>query len=435
LVAALDPFHDNQLPNLAGYPDVVTTPSVIHCIKQSTVLAAPGGAADWCAQIVVYPWALQASLRDQRILSGNRFDSTQAMGTIRLFDNISIRTAAGSGPILLDTAQTAGLSMPVDIMDGLGRVVGMGLEIQNVSSELNTQGSCTTYRMQGSQTKWNSWSRDVTVGGVPHQPGYTTSCFALEHGPETSSQVMLLPGTRSWPAKEGCYMVIPIGQDNQPAIPLPVNPIIPETDWQQVMGGQFVLAPDAANPLNNKLIPCPVTGAIFDGLSALTVLKVQVVWYYEQFPGYRSSLVTLAKPSCEFDPVALQFYTEVLNKLPVAVPSSWNAAGDWFWDVVTAIKDHAAEVGNMLGGAPGKAIGMAASTLAGWGRDRYLTAPGTGGSSAPKKKKPNPNPIKQNLQTAVEPKKKTPQELARMTKEQRREYTMAMQRAAAARKK
>jgi hypothetical protein len=132
-----------------------------------------------------------------------------------------------------------------------------------------------------------------------------------------------------------------------------------------------------ANIASLHVAPIALTGSIFSGLSPTSSLQLSVVWYYEDFPSPVSDILTLAKPSCEYDPVALKMYTEVLNKLPVVVPANWNPAGEWFWDVVTAIREHAASVGTMIGGAPGAVIGKAASTVAGWAQDRYMTAPGS----------------------------------------------------------
>jgi hypothetical protein len=128
-----------------------------------------------------------------------------------------------------------------------------------------------------------------------------------------------------------------------------------------------------------------LVGIIATGNNPNSKFTLKVVWYYEEFPDIQSDVLTLATPSCQYDPLALQIYSECLNSLPVAVPSSWNEAGDWWWDVVSAIKDHAGTLGGLLGGPTGAAIGQAAGTVAGWARDKYMTAPGTGGSSVPQK--------------------------------------------------
>jgi hypothetical protein len=38
LIATLDPFHDAQIQNLAGYPDIEVSPSLVRMVKQSLTL-------------------------------------------------------------------------------------------------------------------------------------------------------------------------------------------------------------------------------------------------------------------------------------------------------------------------------------------------------------------------------------------------------------
>jgi len=55
---ALDPFHDQQLDNLRGYPDVATEPTVVVKIRQAITVSAPPGleeGATWDCHMVLSP--------------------------------------------------------------------------------------------------------------------------------------------------------------------------------------------------------------------------------------------------------------------------------------------------------------------------------------------------------------------------------------------
>jgi hypothetical protein len=355
-----------------------------------------------------------------------------------VYSNVSVITKETSAVINYGDVESTGLNIPSGDQAGLGRLVGMGIELVNISSELHKQGNLTMFRGHGLQDTNVTWTRE-DADGI-----YQTASFRpLDKPPDNAAEAMLLPGTRSWGAKDGCYMVVSFSGNNVPTQPQPVSPIFLGTDTEFEVSSQNdasqVVADDPNGMYFNRLTPANVCGIFIEGQSSDSVFKLQAVWYYESFPSAASNLITLAKPSCEHDPIALNFYTEVLNRLPVAVPSNWNAAGDWFWDVVTAIKDHAADVGQMIGGTPGKAIGMAATTLAGWGRDRYLTPPGSAGTGAPKQKskkqkqqnnQPPPLPSWPPKSVVVADRGPTPAELARMTKAQRRAVTQRQQRQA-----
>lgn len=389
MIAALDPFHDNQLQNLAGYPDVVTTPSIVRHVKQTKVLTAPDGDEIWGAHVTVWPWMSPVALRSWDTLGGNIL-SNIATGGPETFDQVTVCTYNDGDPSswIGDSLRTEfGMSLPNNVQSGMGRLVGMGLEIQNTSSDLYKQGSMICYRSQGLQRDNVTWTRDI--GPTGDAAGQSASCRPLVAPPLTPSEATLTPGSRTWPAKEGCYIVVPFAGDNAPTIAQPISPIFPNTyseyDTGSTNTGESVCCevPDNSRKYT-RLAPINVVGAFFSGLSPQTTLQVTVIWYYESFPSPKSELISLAKPSCEFDPVALQLYTEVLNRLPVGVPSDWNASGDWFWDVVTAVKDYAGKIGGMIGGAPGEMVGNAAATVAGWARDRYMTAPGSGGNGVPR---------------------------------------------------
>jgi len=65
----------------------------------------------------------------------------------------------------------------------------------------------------------------------------------------------------------------------------------------------------------------------------------------EVFPTSGSVLSTFSKPSCEYDPVALEIYSRLAYRAPVGVEVKFNGLGDWFIDGINAVKDVAMSVG------------------------------------------------------------------------------------------
>jgi len=86
-----------------------------------------------------------------------------------------------------------------------------------------------------------------------------------------------------------------------------------------------------------------IAGAYFSGLSNSTTLTVNIIHYFERFPSIDIpsdvNLVVLAKPSCRYDPKALELYSAVIRHMPVGVPQRFNGLGDWFREAVQTAKD------------------------------------------------------------------------------------------------
>jgi hypothetical protein len=207
----------------------------------------------------------------------------------------------------------------------------------------------------------------------------TATQFVLP--PTTIAQAMLFSGSRQWKAAEGSYSVVAfLGQDNPPIAVSYDQPIfLTQQDTIPLNYSSFLLGTPATSALGSqpvRLTPTHMSGVIYSGLSASSTLTLNLNFYYETFPSSSTSqLVTLAKPSCVYDPEALGFLSKTLNRLPVGVPAYMNAEGSWFSDIVDTLASFAGPIGAALGGPAGGALGMA---LGGAGKalSHYLTAPG-----------------------------------------------------------
>jgi len=181
--------------------------------------------------------------------------------------------------------------------------------------------------------------------------------------PQNTAEAVLLPGTRTWEAKDGCYVVSSFHTTENPATLIaPKMPVITSVDIDDLEG---VIASSAVN----AMIPGPTvgtssirdvvgfrifnihqSGAILSGLSASTSITINWNVYLETFPSNaEADILPLATPSCEFDPDVLDLYSRVMVKLPVGVPVRENGLGDWFLDAVTSAAKY---VGPVLSALP-----------------------------------------------------------------------------------
>lgn len=392
-------MHDNRLENLTGWPDAVANPSIVRNVKQSLDIIT---ATSENVHIVAWPWL-------GRLDAGNYVQTGATVslpgGPVLSIPSVAVYKATVGADFSYSAAPADGLVYPATMHTGLGRLVGMGLELVNTTAPINRSGSIYCWRLPGyAQEEPVNYVTGPTLLRV----GIGKNCSTPPYNVE---QATLISGTRIWASEEGAYMVVPFEGDNEPQYPTQAGPIISTNDANGpiVPGTNNVRNVITTNMTTlsqaNRLIPTALTGILLTGNNTNSKFTLHVNWYYEEFPDTESPVLTLATPSCEYDPVALEAYTQVINSLPIAVPSSWNEAGEWWNDVVTAIRNHASSIGAMLGGPAGAAIGTAASTIAGWAQDRYMTTPGTGGTGVPKRqKKGQPkNPGQNRVPTVQEP--------------------------------
>lgn len=391
LTFALDPMHDNQIIHLSGWPDQSTAPSISRAVKKTLTVRTnqPVGQL-WDASIVVWPWLATPVLYTYNSPGFNVMTEPPLGGPVTP-NQVSAYCVPANGPVAYEGAPTSGVSIgiPSD-MNGQGRCIAMGFEIFNATAEIYKQGSVVVWRQAVNMGE--SETTQFKTGAVVTNVASTKT---IVEPPRTATDAYLLPGSRQWKAADGCYVVVPFsGLDNPAKPPEAIAPLVVigadrkagPSQAQSIMTG-----PGTSADVTNKLIPINQVGAYFSGLSDQTILTVNVIWYYEYFPSvYDQVMLPLARPSCEPDYNALKMYAEMLNTLPVGVPFDWNAEGDWWWDVVSGIREHAGTIGSLFGG-PGTLIGTAASAAAAAYQDGYMTAPSAKKPAQPGKR-PKPKP-------------------------------------------
>lgn len=263
---ALDPFHDLQLDNLRGYPDVNTEPTVIVKVRQAIELSAPAGLpanTNWDCHIVLSPidWAkpngnvtnvntqdagynVAAQVHPQGKGAGYPAGQIEQVGaasgnvnavTSRL-DGLVINSVPAGLPNDGDMTFTPGHcpSVPAggysveninldkyldyDTTDlGVYRLVYSGFEVVNTTAQIYKQGAVTVYEYGHS---YENAQATIPFSEVADSTGQSTvvpnslATNQFRSPPNTIAEAKIMPGAHTWAAQDGCYCTAKFQGDN-----------------------------------------------------------------------------------------------------------------------------------------------------------------------------------------------------------------------------
>jgi len=413
LIAACDPFHDEDM-RLDGYPDLLTSGTVVQLVKKTIQLTVPTtgrGAVtasnNWDCSIALFPSCVNSNVVQSQVAdaSGNlsvAITSTGPYSTGALSIN-----AGPQGQALwpnLATQTPVATSQQLDMSEyvkGSVRVIGMGFEVINTTSDLNKQGQVTAWRMPtlGTPTTYHaqfSLAPNVDIA---------FPAIINRFPPGTLADAQLLYGSRSWAAGEGAYVVSRQNDIVNPIyMPDTTNFVYTGTDVSAT--GSHTVYTDQAFVLTGNIqpadvhLPFDISGVHFTGLSFTTTLTVNVRWLVERIPGpSETDLVVLATPSAPFDPLALELYCKCLRSMPPGVMLRENPLGEWFRNALSKVAEYAPVVlgkisqlaplvgAGLSGVLPGAgAIGQMVGTAAGVGSQIFAHTPLMGSSQSNNRK-------------------------------------------------
>jgi hypothetical protein len=374
-------MHDLQLKDLCGWPDLESSASIVRNIKQSLAVSKPGAlpAGNWDCYIVQFS-TLEAQT-GQRTFTRGAANEGNNKGTINATTSnhggLKVYAVPTGTALDLQTSVVVGtINVGASFLEGASRMISNGFEVINTTAPLNRQGQVTVYRQDQGKAQTQTFTTGTTA----------FSAVPLRRPPEDIGQAMLLPGSRTWEAEKGAYVVTGfLGQDNPPLFPTYATPAYNLDANDEDSIGTVNTTNVAINNVDNtggiarvpptKFHPIHQSGAIFTGLSEETTLTVFNNCYIESFPGpSQPDIVVLATPSAVYDPVALEILSQAMSRLPVGVPSEQNAFGDWFMSAVESVANFVTPVAMALG-MPGVAAVSGAAGLAAGAVKNYLAAP------------------------------------------------------------
>jgi len=381
LIGCCDPYHDKPL-NICGYPDVNEAASVTQVVKLSQQFSAPAsaGTGNWDMHIHQFPWLAGFGSGNAPPILG-----VTDNGTNLTINSATVSSGSGWGGLSVDSVpagsptfhySNTSITQPFNTqlnpyLVGEWRLIGMGFEVINTTSELNVQGLVTCYRYPMASLDSGSTIPVVMFNNIVSSVGASTFGYPVvvktAAPPDNAGGALLLADSRQWKAKEGAYVVSTLNDDELPtgsnnvSLQLALN----STDNTAGIGvKQAITAPALLGPI---LIPpppaaqtntisllasaqCDLTcfnhsGAYFNGLSNSSTLQVNAIYIVERFPTFlETDLVVLAKHSCRYDAAAMELYSEVIRQMPVGVPQKMNGLGEWFSDAVSAASDFISPV-------------------------------------------------------------------------------------------
>jgi hypothetical protein len=385
LIAACDIFHDSDLC-LAGFPDLISASTVVQLVKKQIQIAVPTTGAgavtspnNWDANITLYPLLNPQQVVTSELVDVNGFVTNPLTTTNNLTTGGLVCAAGPSGSQLYPTVASVQATWPATYTSigapeygkGNCRIIAMGFEVVNTTSQLNKQGQATVYRMPNFSTLQNYYKNVATTPAVIQSSTTENNRFP----PATIADAQLLYGTRSWEAGEGCYVPSRLSSVENPLLQPSTMP-----DWYSAYDRQAgPTAPNSvvwsvggatnADVANGPNIHAPfdLSGVYFTGLSFTTTLTVNIRWLIERMPGpQETDLVVLATPSAPYDPLALELYTYCMRDMPPGVRLAENPLGEWFKAALAKAADFIPQVGSALGtlipgaGAIGAGLGAAA---------------------------------------------------------------------------
>lgn len=420
--SALDPFHDFQLDNFRGYPDISTEPTVVVKVRQSKTISAPSGLAEgatWDCHFALSPVdyaqpgvGIESTIRGVRTEPGRgehagavKYVSPTHGGSIvtSRMDGLMINSVPSDGPegtnmtftpghcgTTDDRYQLQGIHLDdfveFDSTDlGVYRLVYSGFEVVNTTAQIAKQGAVTVYEY-GNSYEMAAKHEESTIISTPN------TWFRCP--PNTLAEAKIMPGAHTWAAQDGCYNTAKFQTDNpfQSATQrnftfsqnndtapgesgyLTASPSDTSKSYGSFASNNSALAPSGETPVpTTHFSRMNTTGAYFTGLSSTTTLFVTWRVGLERLPAANKPMfLALAQPSAAFDPNALVLYNLVANALPPGCPQGYNDAGKWFAWIAEKAKSAIPSVypivrtAAMLAGVMGRPlIGGALGALAG----------------------------------------------------------------------
>ncbi len=358
LIRAVDPFHDLPV-EIEGFPDGQMGQSVVQTIPLSIEISRPStvpSTDNWDCLIHIDD-SPSAHTNSSCFINRN---------TVYGAGDVSFQGYAPSGgltcvtgpsganltfvPSVGSTVEYSSLQAPSASLMDPARVIAQAFEVRNTTAELFKQGDVIVF-----EQPLNSRDYPVSLTQVDtYPPTIFTTAFSVKARtlpPRSQQEATILPSSRRFEAREGCYVVGALESlDNEPAIGAPTSTLLydhsnsPDGPWPD-SGTTVYVRGDATSFANVRLIqptlmtPFGRRGAYFSGLSPETTLKVNYKVTIERFPSSTSPVINFARPTPTRDTVALEVYTEILNRMPVGVPVSENGLGDWFTGAVAEIID------------------------------------------------------------------------------------------------
>lgn len=390
LKIALDPFHDTQVAHLEGVPDLSDSPSVVQCIKQTMTCSVPPNLTTgqtWDLHLVDLPWDNLQNMSNCSIGSSTAIPFTGSNDPVNFNiagvpSTVAARAIGGLTAMAVLTGNSTNISLvqnntgtpgsyyksltiPSAYTNGNYRKIASGFEGISVGPALYKSGTVYCYRQavptNDNSSDWSVNSYNATTGANVYSTRVDVLPFS---GPPTNiADADLLPGTRSWEAMKGAYVVSRFNTSKAPrfsnnfAQPLMIDSYTSNNTslYHTVSTPTSITYGGGTTPPTAYVYDSCVwnnqdmSGIYFSGLNAQDVITVNYNVYIERFPTISDlNLIVLATPSPQMDDAAMSLYSAISREMPVGVPQEENGLGDWFSGIVNTISSVVSPIARMI---------------------------------------------------------------------------------------
>ena len=363
LMAAIDPFHDKPLA-IAGYPDGTPGKSLVQCIKLSADIAKPvnlPAGATWDVMLSTSNFLCgKTGLPFLNVAGGGWYNinTGSSLFTNMCTGGLTINKAISGSDLSIVSStvatQTSTFLQPsAEFLEGRLRVLAMGFEVANTSSELYKNGSVTVFEIpqETPEERFTVMLGDGSGSAQPMTVAGAFSALKVARMPSSIAQATQITGSQTWEAQDGCYCVArQNGLYNPATTPKQVAPMMVYSDsGQPYPSPPLTVAFDTINlpgvplraPLDSYSIPFHSKGAYFTNLNENSTLRVMYNVWIERFPTPSEvNFLSLATESCDYDPQALEAWATIAGDAPAGVLFKENGLGDWFTGQVASLIDH-----------------------------------------------------------------------------------------------
>lgn len=152
VIAALDPFHDLQIQHLRGIPDYETQPSIIRTVKQSFQITSSGAGN----AIMIYHWPILNEVLTHRTARRNALiDGVfPDIATDYTLGSVVATHYTDTNNMTLTSGTNAFVSaLEPEYLQDSSRLIGMGIEVYDVTAAIQRQGTLTAFQIPQSTTE------------------------------------------------------------------------------------------------------------------------------------------------------------------------------------------------------------------------------------------------------------------------------------------
>jgi len=364
LVNALDSFHDSDIDN-PGMPDGNIAKSIVLKVPQILTISSPVSSGSWDCSIVDFPTITSGPkigfVQCQSISVSPNGPNGEIQYNLAAFAPAPVGLSAittPSGGDLDWTAQasayltTPTLTLPSTYGQSVYRIIGKGFEVINTTKIVDKSGSVIlwTQSVPDMRTASTYLYNDSGAAHTGNLCGVLTSA-----PPKNAAAAELLTNSVLLEASGGCYVN---GRMN--SVDIPPSTCTPSCYiyYKDTPNSNAYVAPQPFQVAAFNYAPScnqqyfNLTGAYFTGLSSTTVLTVRYVLTLEVFPTYGDALLSTARLSPSYDPIALAAYGKFLQKMPVGCPARDNFLGEWFNKIVSQVRKPFDAVGDIASKIP-----------------------------------------------------------------------------------